>query len=269
MSKENKVTTEKNRQENKKAMKKLIPITIVAAVIGGFIGGFAVTEGVQGFSEKFKESLGNLVYSLAPWGVIIISAVGIVGSLLIYKQATKLYVNHLPEDPKEEIEEEMFDYVEHKISMGMILNSITMVVAFTLYGVVAAYLDKYFLDDKLILLVASILCFIITCFGQAKIQQMLVDFIKVMHPDKKGSTYDFKFSEKWEESCDELEKLMIYKSAYKAYKTTNAACCIALVVMILLSMLFHYGPMPAVVVGCIWLTQVLSYSLEAMKLDKK
>ena len=101
------------------------------------------------------------------------------------------------------------------------------------------------------------------------IQQMLVDFTKVLYPQKNGSVYDIKFSEKWEDSCDELEKLMIYKAAYKAYKTTNGMCCFGLVAMILLSFFFHYGPLPAMLVGCIWLAHTVSYYLEARRLEKE
>ncbi len=263
------VTNEQHKQENKKALKMLVPVVIVAAIIGGLIGGFATTNSAQDFAEIFETALGSLMYTFSPWGVIGVSILGIIMSLCLYKSATKLYVNNLPDSPSEEIEEELFDFVERKLSMGMIVNSVAMVVSFTFFGVVAAYIDGYILENKLILLVVALVIFIGANFGQAKIQQMFIDFIKVMHPDKKGSTYDFKFSEKWEESCDELEKLMIYKSAYKAYKTTNATCCIALVLMILLSMIFHYGPFPAIIVGCIWLILVMSYSLEAMRLDKK
>ena len=165
------------------------------------------------------------------------------------------------------MEEELFNKVERSLGIAMIINSFTMVVSFTLYGVMIAYFERYFIDDNFVAIVAALVAFIASVLGQAKIQQLLTDFIKIMHPDKMGSTYDFKFSEKWEESCDELEKLMIYKSAFKAYKTTNLACCVALVVMILLSLYFHYGPLPAVIVVVIWLTLTMSYSLEAMRLD--
>ena len=50
-------------------------------------------------------------------------------------------------------------------------------------------------------------------------QQMTVDFQKIMNPEKQGSVYDLRFQKKWEESCDELEKFTIYRSAYKAYST--------------------------------------------------
>lgn len=260
---------EQNKQENKRAMKKLVPITIAVGIVGGIIGGVAVFDSTQNTAEWIKSLLGDFAYTFAPWGVVLVSVLGIAISLYLYKTSTKIYENNLPEDPKEEMEEELFDKVERSLSMAMIVNSFTMVMSFTLYGVMIAYFERYFIDDNIVSIVVALVAFIASVLGQAKIQQILTDFIKIMHPDKLGSTYDFKFSEKWEESCDELEKLMIYKSAFKAYKTTNLTCCIALVVMILLSMYFHYGPLPAVIVGVIWLTLTMSYSLEAMRLDKK
>ena len=40
---------------------------------------------------------------------------------------------------------------------------------------------------------------------------------KELNPEKKGSVYDVKFVDKWEDSCDEAEKILIYKCAYKTY----------------------------------------------------
>jgi len=262
------MNTEKNKQENKKALKILVPVTIVAGVIGGVIGGVSATDRAQDLAGVFKKWLEEFFILIGPWSVIVVSIVGLIVSFCIYKSAVKEYEKNMPEGSNQELEEDLFKDVDHKISIGTLVNSVTMIVSFMLYAIVVAYLDVYIMSGAIILIAVSLLAFIITCLGQAKLQQMLVDFVKVMYPGKDGSVYDFRFSQKWEESCDELEKLLIYKAAYKAYKTTSGTCCIALVITILLSFFFHYGPLPAMVVGCIWLTSIVSYCLEAMKLDK-
>ena len=92
--------------------------------------------------------------------------------------------------------------------------------------------------------------------------------MKEMNPSKKGSVYNVKFRDKWEESCDELEKVIIYKSAYKAYKTTALTCIVLWVVTATLSIAFKTGPLPSIAVSIIWLVQTVSYCREAMKLER-
>ena len=58
------------------------------------------------------------------------------------------------------------------------------------------------------------------------IQKKIVNLEKEINPLLKGSVYDFKFSEKWLDSCDEQRKLGIFKSAYKAYKSVSITCVI-------------------------------------------
>ena len=262
------VTKEQYKQENKKALKILVPITIAAGVFGGIIGVMASMHGAQGLAETFSKMLHQFLYIIGPWAVILSALIGILGGLYMYKAAQKDYEKSLPIDEDDEIDEEVFTKIDKKISQAILLNSMMMILSFMFYAIVVAYMERY-IEESLVLLAVSFIAFIASMFGAGRIQQMLIDFTKVLYPQKNGSVYDIKFSEKWEESCDELEKLMIYKAAYKAYKTTNLACCIGLVTTILLCFFFHYGPLPAMLVGIIWIIHVMTYGLEAMKLENK
>ena len=261
------VTKEQYKQENKKALKILVPITIASGVFGGIIGVIASIHGAQGLAETFSKMLHQFLFIIGPWAVILSTLIGILGGLHMYKSAQKDYENSLPAND-DEIEEEIFMEIDHKVGKGIFIISIMMILSFMFYAIVVSYIDRY-AEESPALLVVSFIVFIVSMFGSGKIQQMLIDFTKVLYPQKNGSVYDIKFSEKWEESCDELEKLMIYKAAYKAYKTTNMVCCICLVAMILLSFFFHYGPLPAMLVGVIWLVHMVAYYLEGMKLEKE
>lgn len=54
-----------------------------------------------------------------------------------------------------------------------------------------------------------------------------------MAPEKKTSVYDLKFQKKWMDSCDEAEKILIGKCAYKAFGKTNLTCVILAAVLAL------------------------------------
>jgi len=42
-----------------------------------------------------------------------------------------------------------------------------------------------------------------------------------MNPEKTASVYDMKFQKKWLETCDEAEKIIVGKCAFKAFNITN------------------------------------------------
>lgn len=263
------MNNERNRRENKKALKVFIPIIIVAAVIGGIVGGMASTDGAKDIAANIGDFLRELLYLIAPYGVVVTGVVGVLITWYFYKSAEKEFL-HSKElcRTDDEIEEEILASVDRKISLGMLTVSVAMIVSFIFFGAVVAYIDRY-LDENGILIVIAIVSFIAGDFLSVKLQQMMIDFEKVLNPEKQGSVYDLKFKEKWEDSCDEMEKLMIYKASYKAYQTANKACVAAFLATVMLSFFFDYGPLPAIVTGSVWLAMTISYCLEAMKLDKE
>lgn len=262
------MNNEKNRQENKRALKIFIPIIIIAAIVGGFIGVMANVSGAEDIASDISAFLRETAYLIAPYGVVTTVVVGISLSLYFYKSAEKEFLQARETgDPEQELSETALSSLDRKISMGMLTVSIVVIVSFIFFAIVIAYIDRY-VDKDGTLLITAMVFFIAGSFGGTKMQQMMVDFEKILSPEKRGSVYDMKFTEKWEDSCDEMEKLMIYKASYKAYKTANISCGAAFFLMVILSFFFDYGPLPAVVVGSVWLTVTVSYCLEAMKLDK-
>ena len=109
---------------------------------------------------------------------------------------------------------------------------------------------------------------LLSLFWTAVLQQKLVDLEKQINPEKQGSVYDIKFNKKWMDSCDEREQLIIYKSAYQSYRFTSTFCLILSIVVMLGSIPFGYGPLPACIVLLVWLVMMLSYCIAAMRLEK-
>ena len=149
----------------------------------------------------------------------------------------------------------------------MFILSVIMIVQMLFFGIMMADLENI-ADYSFAIAMVATGVFVVGNLAQLKQQQLMVDLEKEMNPSKRGSVYDAKFRDKWEESCDELEKIIIYKSAYKAYKTTALTCVILWIVTATLSIAFKTGPLPSVAVTVIWLVQTVSYCREAMKLER-
>ena len=280
------IRAEKNKRENRAALKKFIPMLIVCAVIGGITGGVSSFIGYSDFSGSIAEAALLIVNMVSPWAVIILGVVSFIACWAIYRKARTMYEGALAAaeaageavaageagDPGKsgeagEPDEQIIEAVEDKLSQGMFILSVIMIVQMLFFGIMMADLENIAEYSFAIAMVATGV-FVVGNLAQLRQQQLMVDLEKEMNPSKKGSVYDVKFRDKWEESCDELEKVIIYKSAYKAYKTTALACVILWIVTATLSIAFKTGPLPSVAVTVIWLVQTVSYCREAMKLER-
>ena len=265
---------ENNKKENKAALKKFIPMLIVCALIGGLVGGASSFIGYSDFSGSIVEAALLIVNMVSPWAVIILGVLSFIVCWVIYRKARAMYEGALTSakvtgesGESGEPDEQIIEAVEDKLSQGMFILSVIMIVQMLFFGIMMADLENI-ADSSFALAMAATGVFVAGNLAQLKQQQLMVDLEKEMNPSKKGSVYDAKFRDKWEESCDELEKIIIYKSAYKAYKTTALTCVILWIVTATLSIAFKTGPLPSIAVSIIWLVQTVSYCREAMKLER-
>lgn len=261
------MNSERNKQENKQAFKKTLPIIIAAGIFGGIVGALAVTDSAADVATFLGTKLETMLKVIAPYMVMLTSVAGLVINFALNRSARKEFEKHqdiIDEDEAEKI----YMQIDKKVSYAMLVGSTCLILNFMFYGVVMAYIN-YYVEEGMIGFGISLIFFVISSLGNTKLQQMSVDLEKLMMPEKKGSVYDLKFSEKWEESCDEYEKYTIYKSAYASYKATSKAYAIAVIGLMLMSLFFGYGPLPIIVVCCLWLVSITSYCLTAMKLEKE
>ena len=100
------------------------------------------------------------------------------------------------------------------------------------------------------------------------IQQKSVDCVKIMNPEKTASVYDMKFQKKWLETCDEAEKIIVGKCAFKAFNITNSMCSVLAVILAISALMFGIGFLPSFVVCLIWIVNMSIYCKECLKYSK-
>ncbi len=259
--------SERSKRENRKALRIFIPVMIAAALVGGLIGGFSSTGTAAGLADSIASYLDRAAYLLSPYLMIASVIVGIVGVCFCYRSARRLFAES-EALTDEDAQYEAFSRADDRISQGMVLLGISDVVGLIFFAAMISYLRDY-IEILPVLYTVTIVVFIAGSFIRLKQQQLMVDFVKKMNPQKQGSIYDLKFQKKWEESCDEMEKMVIYKASYKAYQTAMKSCATVFLIVMMLSFFFDYGPLPAVATGVIWLVTAISYFREAHKLGRE
>ena len=100
-------------------------------------------------------------------------------------------------------------------------------------------------------------------------QKKLVDFEKIMNPEKKGSLYDFGFNKKWYESFDEAERNQVGIASYKAFNIVSKTCLIMIAALMFLGMVLEITIIPLLSVCVLWLVQVIAFGIESRKASKK
>lgn len=249
------------KNENRKEFKKFTVIMIICAILGG-VAGFTLSmygDVIKDIPKHFN----TILISIIPYSICVIGTISFISSFVLYRKGVKLYEKYDGEN------EDLIDKIENSNGYALIISNINLIITFFFFGV-GMVLDKnvFDLDKAIYKFLIFFLSYLINIAIIVKIQQKIIDFEKLINPEKKGSVYDTKFAKKWEESCDEAERMMIYKSSYKAFKTTNISCIIVWLTLVMINTVWNTGVMPVAVVTIIWAVLICSYSIEAIRLQK-
>lgn len=251
------------RSEDRKALKKFWIYIIAGVLLGGILGvGMAFVK--FGDIDAVNKTLNHVVVTLFPASMIIVTFLVAIIVAIIYCKSRKAFRNWDGET------EEIIEKVETRLSGAIWLTTMNTIWNYFAFG--AVFCMNYWNriengeTDSAMLLVGTFLIGLVLCIVE---QQKIVNLEKEINPEKKGSIYDAKFHKVWEDSCDEAELLMIYKSGYKSYKVTQMLCLVLWTLCVLGGFIWDIGIVPVLIVAIVWATNVTSYTLEANRLSKK
>ncbi|MCI8608507.1 MAG: DUF3169 family protein [Firmicutes bacterium] len=264
-------SNEQIKKENRKALKIFIPVIILAAMGGGAFGWFVGSDSWQHGANDMGKLITDFFFYFSPHGVIFCESFAFLMGLFFYCKAKQSFsatnALEMTEDVDEAEVEKLFEMADRRLEFSMMAQSFGMIISFLFFGIIMSGLDRYIDEGGTSMLVATGF-FIFGSFIVIRLNQAQVDLVKKMYPGKAGSVYDFKFHDKWEKSCDELEKLVIYKAGFKAYKAGSSTCVALWIITSMLSLMFGFGPIPSVSVIIVWLVMFISYSRESLRSER-
>ena len=239
-----------NKKEDKKFFGKFLLIMIGAFLVGIAFGvGMAFMEKMN-LADLISNTVYNFMISIAPFvSVVFVLVMGTV-LLVTYNIAKKRIAAWDGENEE--------DYQKIDGLLGNVLYALNIGTIVTYFFFAIGFEDVA--ERSRLVDACYILGFI---FALALIiggQQIMINLTKEMNPEKKGSVYDMKFIDKWEESCDEAEKILIYKSAYKTYIKMSLLFVALWIFCVFGNLVFAWGLMPVTMVSIIWLCQVCIYT---------
>lgn len=166
-------------------------------------------------------------------------------------------------------DEDISDTVDRKLSAVIWITSVALIVSYFL--IAASYSGGFATFDSknsTIIFFIGVVAFFGIMAEATIIQQKCVDTAKQTNPEKKASVYDMRFQKKWIDDCDEAEKIMIGKCAFKAYSATNVVCTVLAIVLAVCVLVFDIGFLPSLMVCLVWIVNLSVYCKEAMRYSK-
>lgn len=232
---------------------KFFVIMVIAGIFGGILGASLSMgeEVITGFFKSLESFI--LTNNLIIQSVILGVAAFII--IILY-----FIVKKRLSDFKED-DEAFFDSVDRQLNFLLPFISVDMIFSFCFFGISIISFAEAFNIWALLIFLANMA---FTLFMITK----SIKLTKILYPEKKGNPLDFNFDKVWIESCDEAEKYVIYKAAYKCYQYMNYAYSSAMVVSLLISIIINIGIYPYLLITFLWITQTLVYSVYAIKYQR-
>lgn len=251
------------KQANRKAVPKFLLIMLLSLILGGAIGFFSAKYSLNVLSDSLKSAGAFFGAYIAPYLMLITAVIVPLICFPLYKGAKKILSSWDGED------EDVYNAADKKLSVIMWITSTALILSFFL--ITASYsvgFSAFESKRHTLPVLVGIASFFAILIEAVLIQQKCVDAVKIMNPEKTASVYDTKFQKKWLDSCDEAEKIMVGKCAYKAFSATNSVCIILSVLLAIFALVFETGFLPSLAVCLIWLVNQSAYLKEAMKYSK-
>ena len=255
------------KQANRKALPKFLLFAIVCAIVGGAIGylsGYGAAKGGMDKLAGILKAAGAFFGThIAPWLMVAIAVIMPVVCIPIYRTARSLLGAWDGE------EEDVSETIDRKLSVVIWITSTALILSYFL--IAASYSGGFaaFNNTQIsVVFFIGVAAFFGIMAEATIIQQKCVDTVKQTNPEKKASVYDMRFQKKWVEDCDEAEKLMIGKCAFKAYSATNVTCTILAIVLAVCALLFDIGFLPSLTVCLVWAVNISAYCKEAVRYSK-
>lgn len=251
------------RDANRRALPKFL-LLMAALLFIGFVGGFLASwYGLNALAGAMRDAGAFFGMYIAPWLMAAMALIMPAVCIPLYRGAKKRIGSWDGED------EALYGTIDRRLSTAIWASNAILILTYFLLAASYSYGFAIFESTKmLVLFFIAVAALFAVVIETVIIGQKCVDATKMLNPEKKGSFYDIKFQKKWIDSCDEAEKLLIGRCAFKAYAATNKACALLAGALAICALLFNIGFLPSLAVCLIWCVNQSVYYREAMRYSR-
>lgn len=240
-----------NKKTDKKALKIFIPILIVSVVVG-FMMGYFEDFVAENLADAIENGIVKVLILISPYINLVINILVVVICVVIIGNTKKKIAMWDGENETD------YEKIDRNLSIVLMLSELAFILSLFFF----ATGFEYTIGSDNAGVAAQICClvgFIISLTQSMLLSSKVVNVYKELNPEKQGSVYAMDFGKQWANSCDEAEKLLIYKAAFGAYKFCNSFYVVIWLFCIFGNEVWHFGLMPATIITIVWLLNFISY----------
>lgn len=257
----------KKERSNKVIYARFAVTILVCAALGGVVGYFTAMGG-----KTLLETAGDLNMALASLGLwwFVPGYVLLAAGTIYYLQGKALL-------PQAEADDDAFQESDRRLCLALIISGAAMVWLFIALGIngqtdwansQAMWLGEHVLRiGGLMEGVLFIVNLVVQLIWVVALQAVTVKATKVIHPEKKGNVFDSKFQKDWYRSCDEAEQQQIGQCSYFSFRVMSTLFPIVMLVLFILANNGMASSGWVLLVGGLWMVQLMSYQCMAYILD--
>ena len=263
---------EKRNTGRRSPLARFLLFMLLGAVIGAVAGFFGYilfgSDATQERLWEFVESAGAAVRSaMLPLmtGLMIVSVIFGEWILKRFRQVTQKLAQAGDE------ESDRLEYRQERIgALGMVGTTVFPILSILLVSVcysgnylgsADAIMDRFFF---------TMIVFLILCIYTGIWQMRYVKVVQNSDPRfRNADLSSSKFPEQWLSCCDEAEREIIYRSAYKTYRMLAGKLLPVLMVVAMFSnLLFDTGLLAVVIAAVTWLAVIIFYNRYCISMKK-
>lgn len=256
---DNNMNNNMDKKENSKKIGIKFAITMICSLFAGIITGILAAK--YGKKSISVVDISNTLIIPVTVLFCLISVGLFIASYVIYVRSQKEFRNWDGKD------EDLLSKIEEKLSYPLLFSGIAQAVAYGFFPTIMWMGDQADID-KILLSAAGFVgavMFILTFVWVLTLQHYIVKFLKLVNPEKKGSIFETDFNKKWLNSCDEAQKMQVYRAGFVAYNA-GIKCCVALWILSLVGMTaLDTGVLPVIMTSIFLLVLTVSYCVECIK----
>lgn len=239
---------------------RLAVVSLMAGLLAGTLGN-VVFSGRQSIGkasdmmEHFMETHG--------WLLMLIGCMVYVVIELIFYYRIKKFIKKM-----ETVSDEEADGLDSQIDCmqndARLINGIFQAIFFSFFALVMPG-NPVSLTWQLR---TALICVVFCGIFSSGYEIWVVRNAQKRDPSKRGNPTDFNFNRVWLESCDEGERLLIYKAGYETFSTMQWVFVVLWGLTFIVKVYLSAGNGPIIIVGAVWVIQSCVYWYQLGKLRR-
>ena len=251
----------KKKSEKRSRIRSLLlffGILLGSMIVGGVAGGWMQLH--QDRVRYFFEAIFHGIQKSSGWMGVFVTVAGMIVTTIFYIRCKKELQRWDGE------EEEYMERLDKKCGVGQSLLSIFLILTFSFDAMAFSTFSEIEKVSKS--LIIPVIDLVVVLIFYIIIQQKYVELVKKMNPEKQGNTFELNFKKTWLSSCDEQEKMIIYKSSYRSFQALQMAFPLCWMVLLMIGLTMNIGIVPHLMLGTLWLIHTLTYYIESFHMYK-